>query len=370
MDVEILPEKKITFLISSLAGGGAEGVCVNIANGLADRGWVVTLVVLHMAKSVYHNRLSSKVNFVVLNVPNTRYSFFALYRYIKDNTPKKLVVFNYELPVVLILIRIFTSLNFYLITRNINTFSENKIQSKNVNWRVKIFSGLLTKYYTKADHIVNQCNGMKDDLLSVFPAIINKTSVIYNPVNEKLANIAKKTDFSSINKQQYLLCVGRLEAQKAFHYAIEAFALLTSKHPDLRLKIVGKGSLENDLKQLVEQLNIKDKVDFEGFQDDVATYYLRARVTLLTSLYEGFPNTLLESITLGTPIVAFDCKSGPKEIIKQGVNGVLVEYQNTTAFVDAIDLSLKKPFDSEKTAATATKYQAENIINQWCKLLS
>ena len=77
--------------------------------------------------------------------------------------------------------------------------------------------------------------------------------------------------------------------QKAFHFAIEAFAGVVNKFPDLRLKIVGKGSLEKDLRQTSFDHHVADKVDFEGLQKDIIPYYLNAKGTLLTSIYEGYP---------------------------------------------------------------------------------
>ena len=92
-----MANKEITFLINSLGGGGAQNLCVNIANGLASRGWRVSLIVLNTRKSVFHERINKKVNFKILGTSNTRYSFSVLYNYIKSEKPSKLVVFNYDI---------------------------------------------------------------------------------------------------------------------------------------------------------------------------------------------------------------------------------------------------------------------------------
>ena len=362
--------KKITFIIPSLAGGGAEGVCVNIANGLAERHWKVTLVVLNMNESVYHEMLSEKVKLVVLNINNARYSFKALYRYIKNNSVKKIVVFNYELAAVLNLIRILTMLNFYLIARNINSITE-VVKNGNCGFTSKLRIWLTLKLYKKSDHIVNQCEGMKSDLLSIFPNIEHKCSTIYNPVNKKIEDYAKSTEFDAVEKLDYVLCTGRLENQKAFHYAIEAFAEIAERYPRLRLKIVGQGSLEAKLRELTVNLQVAEKVDFEGFQKNIIPYYIHAKATLLTSLYEGFPNVLIESITLGTPVVAFDCKSGPKEIIKPLRNGILIENKNVKEFGKAIDsiVSGKKLMTGKSINRTAKKFNHLSVVLQWESLI-
>jgi hypothetical protein len=81
-------DKKITLIISTLSGGGAEGVCVGIANSFAERGWLVNLVVLNLKNEAYVDRLSDKVNLVVLNVNHARYSVFSLFKFIKKNKKK------------------------------------------------------------------------------------------------------------------------------------------------------------------------------------------------------------------------------------------------------------------------------------------
>lgn len=359
----IMKNKKITFLISSLVGGGAEGVCVNIANALAQDNWQVDLVVLNLKNAAYKERVSSKVNLVNLNVSNARYSFKPIKKYIKENKVEKVLVFNYELAVMLVLIRKLSFVKFKIIARNIIMLSKSMVYNNNL-WNKFIVFPFINKFYFKVDHIVNQCKAMEKDLLSIYPQLKGKTSVIYNPVNKLIEDKAKEIDFEIIEKKDYLLCVGRLEEQKAFHYAIEAFAKISGEFPKLRLKIVGQGSLEEKLKELAKKFGVEDKVDFEGFQKDIIPYYLGAKATLLTSLYEGFPNVLIESISLGTPIVAFDCPSGPSEIVVDGENGYLVKYQNIDDLVEKINLTLKKEWDSS-LIDSSKKYQLKEILKQW-----
>ena len=99
--------KKIVMLNGSLAGGGAEGVCVNIANNLVLRGWQVDLLILNLKNEVYRDRLSDDVNLINLNVSRARYSSLSLLKYIYKNKPKVFLVFNYELSIMLVILRIF-----------------------------------------------------------------------------------------------------------------------------------------------------------------------------------------------------------------------------------------------------------------------
>ena len=118
-----MEDKNITFLISSLSGGGSEALCVNLANSFAELGWKVNLVVLNMKNSVYHERLSNNVNFTILDVRHALYSPYKLIKYLLVNKPKKILVFTYELTSIIVLIKKLLGLNLKIIARNRNTMS-------------------------------------------------------------------------------------------------------------------------------------------------------------------------------------------------------------------------------------------------------
>ena len=361
--------KKITFLISTLSGGGAEGVCVGLANTFAEKGWQVNLVVLNLKDEAYLSRLSDKVNLVVLNVTNARYSTYALLKYIHQNKANLFLVFNYELSVVVVLLRLIFKLKIQIISRNISTFSAKMIQFYQLSlWDRFVVAPLIKNYYHKVDYLINQSNGMRDDITSIYPELSEKTRVIFNPIPTHLIEYSKENDLSKIQKDNYLLCIGRLEKIKGFHHAIKAFAGIVEKYPYLRLKIVGKGSQETKLKKLADEYSVSEKVDFEGFKKDIIPYYLKARVTILPSLYEGYPNVLIESISMNTPVIAFDCASGPNEIIVDGRNGYLVKNQ------DVDDLRKKMlnfpydKFDYKDLVNSIKKNHIQTIYEQYKKV--
>ena len=363
-------KKKIVLLSSSLAGGGTEGVCVSIANSIADMGWQVDLVVLNLNDEVYLDRISKNVNLVVLSVSHARFSSIPLLKYIYKNKPKIILVFNYELSVMLVILRLILRLRIKIISRNMSTLSIRIKQFKQKNfWAKYVVGPLINYFYHKIDHVVNQCSGMQDDLIAVHPQLYQRSSIIYNPIASHILDYVSMHDLNKINKKNYLLCVGRLEEVKAYHYAIEGFAGIVDRFPNLRLKIVGQGSLESELKQKTMELSISNRVDFEGFQKNIIPYYLHAQATILTSLYEGYPNVLIESIALGTPVIAFNCPSGPNEIIKEHINGHLVRYLDVKDLQNKLCKVLIANFKREDIVSTVKKNQIQYVSKLYDKLI-
>ena len=199
--------KKITILISSLSGGGAEGVSVNIANCFADDGWQVDLVVLHLNNATYLDRVSKNVNLVVLNVNNARYSTFPLLKYIRNKKPDIIFVFNYELSALLVIIRTIFRFKTKIIARNMNTFSKVSIISREKNlWIRVVVRFLIDKFYSKADHIVNQSHAMRDDLIAVHPQLKNNSSVIHNPVAKYIEDFTRTNNYKNLKKKLFVMC--------------------------------------------------------------------------------------------------------------------------------------------------------------------
>ena len=369
--VSSIENKKITILISSLSGGGAEGVSVNVANSFAEDGWEVDLVVLNLVNATYIDRVSKKVNLVVLNTANARYATLPLLKYIREKKPIILFVFNYELTALLVILRNLLRFKVKIITRNMNTFSRMYNMSKEKSlWIRVVVRFLIDRFYRKADYIVNQSHAMREDLIAVHPQLKENSNVIYNPVAKHIEDYAKSHDLTNIKKHNYLLCVGRLEKQKGFSYAIKAFSDLASEFPDLRLKIVGKGRLEKELKKNAIEYGVEDRVDFEGFQKDMIPYYLNAKATVLTSLYEGYPNVLIESITLRTPVVAFDCPSGPSEIIKDGINGYLVKYEDSKDLKTKLLSVLSNELKISGTNISIKHNEVKQAYNHYKKMIT
>lgn len=157
---------------------------------------------------------------------------------------------------------------------------------------------------------------------------------IYNPVNTRL--IQERAAESITQQQPFILAVGRLEQQKRFDLLIAAFAQSQARQ-HCQLFIVGRGSQQVALQQQISALAMTERVKLLGFDPNPYKYMAKAEFQVMSSDYEGYPLVLIEALSLGCPIVATDCPTGPREIIRHGENGLLVEKGNVHALAAGID---------------------------------
>lgn len=360
-------KKKITLFIAHLWQGGGERVCVNIANGFNNMNYKVTLVVFSLKSEVYLDSLNKNIKIVNLKSNNNMVSFYKLGAYLFKAQPKKILSFNYHISFFLSIYKKIFNFKMKLISRSISTISK-ELEGKSLYKRI-ILKKSIYFAYKNSDHIISQSNGMKRDLIKFLNISEEKIITIYNPVAKE---IEKSSDSNSQKiKERNILFIGRLEEEKGLKYLLRIFSKL--KNDDdfkkYKLTLVGEGSLKEELKKHCQKLNISNDVIFEGFREDVISFYKKSEVVVLTSLYEGFPNVLIESITLGTPVVAFDCENGPNEIIKNGKNGYLVEFLNVDMFVEKLKKVLVNGFSTKKIKKTASIYRIDNIIKKYMKVV-
>ena len=358
--------KKITFILSSPGGGGSERVAVNIANRLVAKGWNIDLVCMNFKRKEYLGEISKKVNLVNLSISRFALSFFGIRSYIKKNKVTHILSFHYLFSVQLVLIRLLLKNKFKIISRN-NTFLslEEKYYFKNKIFKYFLF--VIVKFlYPKVDYLIAQCKEMKKDLIQNYNFKRKKIKVIYNPVNYKIENSYKK---KKKKKDNFILMVGRLNKYKGYDVAIKVFTKIKKKFPMLKLKISGKGEEKKFLEDLANKYGVKESVEFLGFKKDLSTLYKKAKLTLLTSSYEGFPNVLIESITLGTPVVSFNCPVGPSKIIKNGVNGYLVKLHDENMLEEKIIETLSIKWNKNIVNQSAYIYKNKNIITEYEKML-
>ena len=241
-------------------------------------------------------------------------------------------------------------------------------------------SSNLQMYLTNSDFWAKYIFGKATKLVCVSSEIEEKlknkyqftnTKTIYNPI----VFTEKVTEKPVAIPEKYILFFGRLE-EKIKNFSLLLNAFLNSKvyENGTKLLIIGDGSAKDFILTKIAAFQLKNHVQVLPFQKNITPYIQHARCTILTSYFEGFPMAIIESLAVGTPVISVDCETGPKEIIQNNVNGLLVENHNYIALADAINSMIEneKLYQTCKNNAqkSVEHLSLTTIAQQWKQLLS
>ncbi len=183
----------------------------------------------------------------------------------------------------------------------------------------KVWSWLRRVSYGRASHLVVATQRTADWVVTEVGVAASDVTVIANPVTWPLPAVEPRL---AAPDGAYVLAVGRLGPEKGFDKLLDAFARIRERHPAWRLVIVGDGPLRARLQAASRANDVP--LDLPGRVGNLADWYRAAAMLVLTSDFEGFPNVLVEAMSHGCPVVSFDCAVGPREIIRDGIDGFLV----------------------------------------------
>ena len=176
---------------------------------------------------------------------------------------------------------------------------------------------------------------------------------------------------STCNQKQVIF-VGRLNEQKGLEYLIETWERVHQKHKDWILQIYGDGEQRDLLLHLIREAKLEDAVVVNQSTRQIMDKYLESSIFLLTSRFEGFGMVLIEAMACGVPVVSFDCPWGPADIIKNGEDGFLVEYLNTTEAAEKVVQLIESPELRMKMGIRARenvqRYSRNTVMKQWIEL--
>ncbi len=357
----------LALVISSLSSGGAERVLTSMANYWAGVGHEVTLLTLASPSQQPFYPLDPGVKLKQLGLvtqssnplaaaaANIR-RVFHLRKAIKNTRPDTVISFMDTTNVLTLLA---------CRPLDVPVIASERIDPAQY-CPGRIWAMLRCWTYSQAATIVIQTKGVKDRLP---PRQQKLAQVIPNPVQIPDAVQPPIVETS----RPLLLAVGRLTKQKGFDILLKAFALIADKHPDWTLAVFGDGQERAALTTQRNNLGLNTRVLLPGTTPDMFAQYRAADAFVLCSRFEGFPNVLLEAMACGLPCVAFDCPSGPGEIVEHGKNGLLAEPNNVDALAKNIDTLMSNNKQRSMLGQEAKKvldhYALPSVMARWNSLL-
>lgn len=362
---------RLTLIIYSLSSGGAERVISILANYWAEKGWKISLLTLVDDRDIPFYNLDSRIEQVplgiakessnkILGIWNNFNSIRTLRSAIADSKPDVVVSFMDTVNVLTL-----------LATKGLNIpvlVSERNNPAKSCTDR--IWTKLREWTYPSADGIIVQTQRIQN----YFPLELQeRIFIIPNPVI--LPSIEKKALLNKrLNKsKKSVIAIGRLEQQKGFDLLLQAFAKIKDKYSEWTLTILGEGSLRPELEFLRDKLGLAERVDLPGRVKNSYEYLQQADLFVMSSRFEGFPNALCEAMVCGLAVIAFDCPSGPQEIIKHDWDGILVANEDLSALTAAMEHLMSDEQERQRLASNAPKilqrFNLEYVAKMWEKVI-
>lgn len=346
--------KKIIIFYPSFERGGVEIILMNLINFFLKKKVKIVLI-----SNIPKKKLPKNINFLQINPNYKTNSFFSdriykAYRastmlsdILKISNPKETIIFSLQSSSLAILVSKIK--NYSIVVRNAEDpiystiYSENKLLSL-----LAIISKILT--YNFSDKIICNSEGSK---VSLKKLLFNKSKVIsiYNPYLKKI--YLKKNS----SKRSFIITVGRLTKQKDHQSLVKAMKILIKKGCNLKLLIIGDGEQKRKIQQLIENLNLKKNIKILGWKKNLDNYYKSAKIFVLSSLYEGLGNVVIDAVNFNTPVITTNCKSGPLEIVKKNKGGFIVPISNPMQIAIKILYCLK----NYKIALNKAKYAKKHI---------
>lgn len=367
---------KASLFLQDLHGGGAERVMLLLAGGLAHRGCDVDLVLIRR-EGAYADSLPPGVKVVELGTGRMLNSILALSRYLRRERPHALLTALVHVNVGALLAAMLARTGTRVIVTEHNQISRNFAALRSLTLRSAY--RLVPRLYRRASRIVAVSDGVADDLSRFSGIGRGHIDVVHNPIvtPELMARTSEPLDDpwfgpcagAGEDQPPVFLGVGRLAAQKDFSTLIRAFAKVRAARP-ARLVILGEGEERADLEALVDGFGLGADVRLPGFAANPYAFMSRSAAFVLSSRFEGLPTVLVEAMACGTQVVATDCPSGPREILREGRLGGLVPVGDADALARAMVETLARPVPVELLHGRAADFSIDRAVERYLDLVT
>lgn len=352
-----------------MGNGGAERVMCILANRWADGGHEVTLLSLSADAPFYH--LDDRVRHVRLGVDSVSRTLYeglwanarklrVLRKAITDAMPDVIVSFLDTTNVLTILSTAGLPMPIVVSERVDPVYNTELSRS----WRL-----LRWITYPFAERVIVQTKAV---LERRSPMRKQNVGVIPNPVERPGARHDALN--AAMRDRKWIIGMGRLTAQKGFDMLLDAFAEVAPRHPDWGLRIIGDGPCRVSLEKQTHHLGLEGRILLPGRTRDPYPILAESSLFVLSSRFEGFPNALCEAMACGLPAISFDCPSGPSEIMRNGVDGVLVPREDVSGLAGAMDELMGDPQTRHRFSLRAPevieRFGIERVLDLWEELFS
>jgi len=352
MNVADRSKIKLLIFTPTLQCGGAEKYVSLLCNNIDTERFSVCLVVLNNEDPFFEIR-KKNVQVIDLKIKHVRHSLFKIKKTVKEEQPDIIFTTANHLNLLFAIFRRFFPKKIWLIGWESSIVSINNRRAK----FTALYDRLVKIFYRNLDLIVCQSAYMQQDLVSNYSIPGNKTAVIHIPV--ETGNMSNAAGLTKAPCEKFtFITVARLSEEKGIDRLIRSVALLSIP---FQYHIIGEGRERDSLQNLINRLELQDKVFLEGEKTSPYRGIENADLFLMGSYYEGFPNVLLEAGALGIPVIAFDVPGGIGEIIT-AENGSLVKDNDTGSFAVAIQNALQTNFNRNRIIKITQNRFSLNVI--------
>jgi glycosyltransferase involved in cell wall biosynthesis len=341
---------KLCFIGGGLEGGGQERALTNMANYFSENDYEVSIINLYITEKFFEVNSNIELYWPRIERGDQHRLLYALklFPYLQKSVRKikPNIIFSYGewYNAYVILCTLNFRIPIYVFDRMGPNISLGKLLGRSRRFLYGVATGVVVQTNTAAE-ILSQ------------KIIAKRIHVIPNPVNPVEGDTTKK--------KKQIVTVGRLSKEKGHIVLLRAFAQLN--YPDWSLHLVGDGPERESLEKEAALLNISDRVKFYGHLKNFKKILLESQIFVLSSFYEGFPNALLEAMSVPLACVSSNCVAGPADIIEHRVNGLLVETNNVTELAQSLDELIRDENFRKQLAAKAIevreRYSFEKVAN-------
>lgn len=367
---EINKNKSIALIISSLKGGGAERVAINLANYFTKKYKSVFLIIL-TDQIEYKNPISEKVTVINLKCKKSKFSLFKLIYKLNTIKPNYILSIMRDSNLMLSISSFFLFFQKTIIFNEQNSFKSLNLRNSTIK---KLLLNIYQYLYARSDILIACSKDTKKSILKHINYENSKIKVIGNPVftdsfNPKKIKIINHKWLNNPDLK-VIIGAGRLHPQKDFPTLIRAFQKVYSKNKNTRLIICGEGSERNKLRKLIRQYDLEECTDLIGFTKRLYSFFKGADIFCLTSLYEGFGNVTIEAMALGKFIISTSCEGISREIITNDDIGCLFPIKNYKRLAKLILDNLNRTKYNELNMKIALEYRVSNIGSKYYDVIN